>query len=112
MSIEDHERALEKEMLEAAQNVADVAHVEKDPLLIILWRLNHQDRTLEAIKADLGDVKETLTAHITRESLVQESIDDMVAIWKGSRVVGRITTWLVGIAAALAAAYATIKKVA
>ena len=42
----DHERALEAEMLEAAKSVADVAHVEKDPLLIILWRLNHQDRTL------------------------------------------------------------------
>ena len=47
-------------MLEAAQHVANVSHVEQDPLLIILWRLNHQDRTLDAIKGDLHAVGATL----------------------------------------------------
>lgn len=104
------ERHLEAEMLEAAQHVADVSHVEKDPLLIILWRLNHQDRTLDAIKSNQDTMGATLADHIARENEIKESIDDMVALWKGSRVVGRIMTWIVGIAAAAGAAYATVKK--
>ena len=106
----DHERALESEMLEAANNVADVAHVEKDPLLIILWRLNHQDRTLEAIQANLGHVGKTLSEHIAREGTIQESIDEMVSMWKGSKLVGKIMTWAVGIIAAIGAAWAAAKK--
>lgn len=109
MSI-DHERALEKEMLEAAQHVSDVAHLDKDPLLIILWRLNHQDRTLDAIKNDLGNVGKTLADHIARDGTIQESIDEIVAMWKGSKVVGKLMTWAVGIAAAIGAAWATVKK--
>jgi len=105
-----HERHLEKEMLEAAQHVADVSHVEKDPLLIILWRLNHQDRTLDAIKSDLSSMNNELTEHISRENVIQESIDEMVSLWKGSKVVGRIMTWIVGIIAAVGAAWATVKK--
>jgi hypothetical protein len=106
----DHERALEAEMLEAAKSVADVAHVEKDPLLIILWRLNHQDRTLESIQSNLGHVGKTLSEHIAREGTIQESIDEMVSMWKGSKVVGKILTWGIGIAAALGAAWASVKK--
>lgn len=34
-----HERKLELETLEAADAAAETAHVEKDPFLIILWRL-------------------------------------------------------------------------
>jgi len=34
----------------------------------------------------------------------------MVSMWKGSKVVGRIMTWLVGIVAAIGAAWATAKK--
>ncbi|MDQ5960015.1 MAG: hypothetical protein QG592_1097 [Pseudomonadota bacterium] len=110
MSDLHHERHLEKEMLEAAQHVADVSHVETDPLLIILWRLNHQDRTLDAIKGDLHAVGETLNDHIAREDTIKESIDEMVSMWKGSKLVGKIITWLVGVIAAIGAAWATAKK--
>ena len=106
----NHERRLEQEMLEAAQHVSDVSHVEKDPLLIILWRLNHQDRTLESIRLDLLAMNDELTEHISRENVIKESIDDMVSLWKGSKVVGRIMTWAVGIIAAAGAAYAAAKK--
>lgn len=106
----DHERALESEMLEAAKNVADVAHVERDPLLIILWRLNHQDKTLEGINSKLGNLDKTLADHISREGTIQESIDEMVAMWKGSKVVGKLLTWGIGIAAAIGAAWASVKK--
>lgn len=105
-----HERHLEKEMLEAAQHVADVSHVENDPLLIILWRLNHQDRTLDAIKHDLGAISTELSDHIAREDVIKESIDDMVSLWKGSKLVGKIMTWGVGIIAALGASWAAVKK--
>lgn len=104
------QRQLEKEMLEAAQHVADVSHVEKDPLLIILWRLNHQDRTLESIKSDLSSMKAEVSDHISREDTIKESIDEMVSMWKGSKVVGKIMTWLVGVIAAIGAAWAAAKK--
>jgi hypothetical protein len=110
MPDEHSERALEQEMLEAAQHVANVSHVEQDPLLIILWRLNHQDRTLDAIKGDLHAVGATLNDHIAREDIIKESIDEMVSMWKGSKLVGKLMTWLVGIVAAIGAAWATAKK--
>ncbi len=106
----DHERALEREMLEAGQHVADVAHVEQGPLLIVLLRLNHQDRTLDAIKSDLQEICARLADHISRENVIKESIDDMVSLWKGSKIVGRIMTWVVGIVAAVGAAYAAAKR--
>ncbi|MBK7842064.1 MAG: hypothetical protein IPJ49_31205 [Candidatus Obscuribacter sp.] len=63
----DRERQLEMEMLDAAQHVSDVSHVEKDPLLIILWRLNHQDRTLEAIKGEVKKITTLVSDHISRK---------------------------------------------
>lgn len=110
MSTEHHERFLEQEMLEAAQHVADVSHVEKDPLLIILWRLNHQDRTLDMIKSDLASMNKELSDHVAREDTIKESIDEMVSMWKGSKLVGKIMTWAVGIIAAIGAAWAAAKK--
>lgn len=109
-SFEHAERQLEQEMLEAAEHVAHVAHVEKDPLLIILWRLNHQDRTLESIKRELTAVAGTLDDHIAREDVIKESIDEMVATWKGSKVVGKVVTWFVGITAAVGATIAAVKR--
>lgn len=107
---EEHHRTLEQEMLEAARSHIEADPAEKDPLLIILWRLNHQDKALEGIRYDLSNVAKTLGSHIDREEVIKESIDDMVALWKGSKVVGRIMTWVVGVTAALGAAYASAKK--
>jgi hypothetical protein len=110
-SLFDHdERKLEMEMLDAAQHVADVAHVEKDPLLIILWRLNHQDRTLEGIKTNLSSVTVTLSEHIAQNESIKESIDELVAFWTGSKLAGKAISWVVGICAAAAAAFASIKR--
>lgn len=107
---EEHARRLEIEMIEAKTAEMEYGDVSKDPLLLILWRLNHQDRTLEAIKADLFAVSKGLTDHVARNDVMQESIDEMVVMWKGSKAVGRIMTWGVGIAAAVGAAYATWKR--
>ena len=107
---EAYERKLEKEMLEAAKSVADIAHIEQDPLLIILYRLNHQDRALESIKGDLSHMGAVLASHIDREDVIKESIDEMVSMWKGSKLMGRVTAWAVGILAAFGAAWASAKK--
>lgn len=107
---EEHARRLEKEMIEAKVSETSYGDINKDPLLLILWRLNHQDKTLEAIKSDLLAVGKELTDHVARNDTMQESIDEMVVMWKGSKVVGRIVTWMVGITAAVGAAYATWKK--
>lgn len=106
----DHDRALDKEMDEAAQRAAEVTGLEKNPLLIILYRLSHQDRQLESIRIDMDHMSGRLTEHIAKSDEIKDSIDDMVSFWKGSRVVGRIMTWVVGMAAAFGAAYATAKK--
>ena len=107
----DHEgRKLEQEMLDAADHVAKVEHLERDPLLIILWRLNHQDKALETIKRDIGAIGHTLNDHIAREDVIKESIDEMVSTWKGSKIAGRVVAWLVGIAAAVGATIAAIKR--
>jgi len=100
---EEHKRMLENEMAEAVKSGFTGDHVEKDPLLIILWRLNHQDRALESIKSDL-------TSHIAQNQAIQQSVDELVAFWAGSKVAGRIMTWGVGILAAAGAAYASFKK--
>lgn len=107
---EHDERGLEVEMLEAAQHVSDVAHVEKDPLLIILWRLNHQDRALELIKNDLGKVTVTLSGHIAQNEAIKDSVDELVAFWTGSKLAGKVISWGVGICAAAAAAWASTKR--
>ena len=106
----DHDRALDKEMDEAAQRAAEVTGLEKNPLLIILYRLSHQDRQLESIRIDMDMMGQKLTEHVAKSDEIKDAVDEMVSFWKGSRVVGRIVTWVVGVAAALGAAYATAKK--
>ena len=53
-------RALDQEMDEAAQRAAEVTGLEKNPLLIILYRLSHQDRQLESIRIDMDTMARML----------------------------------------------------
>jgi hypothetical protein len=106
----DDERKLEQEMLEAAEHVANVAHVERDPLLIILWRLNHQDKALGDIKCDLDQMAEILHDHIAKDSMIKDALDEMVYAWKGSKLAGKVAYWIVGIGTAIAAVLAAIKR--
>ena len=106
----EHERKLEREMLEAATAAAETVHLEKDPFLIILYRLNHQDRTLAAIKGNVDTLTTTVEGHIARETEIKDSIDEMVVMWKGSKLAGRIVSWLVGIASAIGATWVAMKK--
>ena len=106
----DHDRALDKEMDEAAQRAAEVTGLEKNPLLIILYRLSHQDRQLESIRIDMDTMRRDIVEHVAKSDEIKDAVDEMVSFWKGSRVVGRIVTWAVGVAAALAAVIATSKR--
>lgn len=106
----DHARTLEREMLDAQEAHINTSGLEKDPLILILWRFNHLSKTLEAINADLKDVSSTLADHISREGEIKESIDDMVAFWKGSKLAGRLIAWLIGVVSALSASYVAVKK--
>lgn len=108
--VEHEARHLEQEVFEAVNTGRDFSDLEERPLLLILWRLGHQDRALGEIKADLHAVTEKLNTHIVEASETNESVTEMVTIWKGSKLMAKITTWAVGICAALGAAYATAKK--
>jgi len=107
---EDHARALEREMLEAVNSKMATDPAEKDPLLIILWRLNHQDKALDGIRSDLGRVSTTLNGHITQNEAIKDAVDELVTFWVGSKIAGRIMTWVFGVLAAAGAAYVSFKK--
>lgn len=110
MNDPSHARKLEKEIIEARTSGTDYDSTNKDPLLLILYRLNHQDRTLEEIESKLGRMGVTITEHIAKDSIIQDSLDEMVSMWKGSKLVGKILSWAIGILAALGAGIAAIKK--
>lgn len=108
--VEHEARHLEDEVFEAVNTGRDFAELEERPLLLILYRLGHQDKTLTEIKADLRNVTDTLTVHIAESSEISDSVSEIVTMWKGSKLMAKVTTWFVGILAAIGAAYATAKK--
>ena len=106
----DHDdRQLEQEMIEAADHVSRVAHVEKDPLLIILWRLNSQDKTLKSISNELGEVTRKLDEHVLGWDSVKESVDEIVTTWRGTKIAGRAFGWVIGIFSAVGATITEIR---
>ena len=108
--VEHEARHLEQEVFEAVNTGRDFSELEDRPLLLILYRLGHQDKALSEIKSDLHSVTEKLNTHIVEASETNESVIEMVTIWKGSKLMAKVASWFIGICAALAAAYATAKK--
>ena len=104
-------RFLDKEMDEAAEAAAHVTGIEKNPLLIILYRLSHQDKQLESIRIQMDAMGIKLYDHIAKSEEIKEAIDDMVVIWRGSRIMGKVIMWFISLASALAAGYVAAKKV-
>lgn len=95
----------------------DPSALEDNHLLTVLLRLNHQDLSLEAIKTSVKEMatevktlRSDVSAHIAREGEIKDSIDDIVSFYKGSKLMGRVTAWLVGIGAAILGAYVSLKK--
>ena len=110
---------LEQEMRNRGRSTSPIKpayrpHVEQDPLLIILWRLNHQGpHAADAIKGDspCGRRDAERPPHVHREDIIGR-----IHRRNGQHVerleAGRqsLMTWLVGIIAAIGAAWATAKK--
>ena len=61
---------------------------------IILQRLNRQDHSLDEIKANQSEMKSKLDTHMMMESEVKPSIDELIAVLNGSKIIGRLVIWL------------------
>ncbi len=57
---------------------------------IILQRLNRQDHSLDEIKANQSEMKSKLDTHMMMEAEVKPSIDELIAVLNGSKLIGRL----------------------
>ena len=60
---------------------------------IILQRLNKQDLTLDEIKSYQSELKGKLDTHMLMEAQVKPSIDELIAVLQGSKLIGRLVIW-------------------
>ena len=60
---------------------------------IILQRLNQQDHSLDEIKANQSEMKSKLDTHMMMEAEVKPSIDELIAVLNGSKLIGRLVIW-------------------
>ena len=109
-SFEHRPRHLDQEVGEAVAKAAEFMGLENNPLMLILYRLDHTDKQLESIRIHVDGMGDRLSEHIAKSDEIKEAIDDLVVIWRGSRVMGRIIMWFVGTTASAAALWAAIKK--
>ena len=107
---EHNPRHLDPEMGEAMAKAAEFIGLEHNPLRVILYRLDHTDKQIESIRIHVDGMGDKLNDHIAKSDEIKEAIDDLVVIWRGSRVMGRIIMWFVGTTASAAALWAAIKK--
>lgn len=61
---------------------------------IILQRLNKQDLTLDEIKSYQSELKGKLDTHMLMEAEVKPSIDELIAVLNGSKLIGRLVIWI------------------
>jgi len=79
---------------------------DSEVLGIILSRLNHQDKTLDEIKGNQSELRGKLDTHMQLEAEVKPSIDELVAVLHGSKLIGRLVIWMCSLAVAVWAAVA------
>ena len=60
---------------------------------MILQRLNKQDVTLDEIKGNQAELKGKLDMHMMMEAEVKPSIDELIAVLHGSKIIGRLVIW-------------------
>lgn len=63
---------------------------DNEVLGIILSRLNHQDKTLDEIKRNQSELRGKLDTHIQLEEGVKPSIDELIAVLQGSKMIGHL----------------------
>lgn len=78
---------------------------DNETLSIILNRMNHQDRTLDEIKAFQSEMRTTMDTHMKMEEEVRPAIQELIAILNGSKVLFRL---LLGLASVVGAAWAFV----
>ena len=79
---------------------------DNDSFSILLNRMNHQDRMLEDIRVHQAALKGKLDTHIQLEEGVKPSIDELISVLHGSKLIGRLVIWLCSLAGAAWAAIA------
>ena len=79
---------------------------DNEVLAIILSRLNHQDKTLDEIKGNQAEMRGKLDTHMQMEAEVKPSIDELIAVLNGSKLIGRLVIWACSLAGAVWAAVA------
>ena len=79
---------------------------DNEVLGIILSRLNHQDKTLDEIKGNQSELRGKLDTHMQLEAEVKPSIDELIAVLHGSKLIGRLVIWMCSLAGAVWAAVA------
>lgn len=79
---------------------------DNEVLGIILNRLNHQDKTLDEIKRNQSELRGKLDTHIQLEEGVKPSIDELISVLQGSKLIGRLVIWACSFVGAVWAAIA------
>lgn len=79
---------------------------DNDSFSILLNRMNHQDRMLEEIRIHQSELKGKLDTHIQLEEGVKPSIDELIAVLQGSKMIGRLVIWACSFVGAVWAAIA------
>ncbi len=79
---------------------------DNEVLAIILSRLNDQDKTLDEIKGNQAEMRGKLDTHMQMEAEVKPSIDELIAVLNGSKLIGRLVIWTCSLAGAVWAAVA------
>lgn len=63
--------------------------------------IEHLHRRMDAQDALLLEIRDKIVAHIALEAEVRPAIDELVALWKGSKVMSRIMATLFAAGAAV-----------
>lgn len=74
---------------------------DNDAFSILLNRMNHQDRMLEEIRIHQSELKGKLDTHMQLEAEVKPSIDELIAVLNGSKLIGRLVIWMCSLAGAV-----------
>lgn len=78
-------------------------------ITIVEQRLAIVEDRQNAIKADVKHVDEELAKNTAATQAVKSDTEELIALFKGSKLLGHALKWGVGIAAACATIWATLK---
>lgn len=77
--------------------------VPEDPIANLHRRMDTQDEILR-------EIRDKIVAHIATETEMKPALDELVALWKGSKVISRILASLFAAGAALWALFVWAKE--